>query len=91
MHPPKVKPTEVEVEGVAEEDNDDDDTVPPLLNRNKPDSDSDSDSDDDDDDITPTAEGSYIKSRGLRCTNRERIQPTYTKVNGETGQRYVKE
>jgi len=66
---------------VEEEETDDDVTLPALMDRDGPDSDSDSD-DEDDDDVAPAAEGSYMNSRGLRQTNRERKQPMYTKVTG---------
>ena len=57
------------------------------MDRDGPDSDSDSD-DADDDDIAPAAEGSYMNSRRLRRSNRERTQPMYTKVTG-TGKKYA--
>ena len=65
----------------------DDVTLPALMDRDGPDSNSDSD-DEDDDDIAPAAEGSYMNSRGLRRSNRERTQPMYTKVTG-TGKKYA--
>ena len=57
------------------------------MDRDGPDSDSDSD-DEDDNDIAPVAEGSYMNSRGLRWSNKEQIQPMYTKVTG-TGKKYA--
>ena len=83
--PPKVEPSDVEVEEVLEED-DDEISLLCWIGTNQ-DSDTDS-NDDDDDEVTPTAEGSCINSHGLRRTNRERTPPTYTKVTRETtGQR----
>ena len=72
---------------VEEEETDDDVSLPALMDRDGPDSDIDSD-DEDDDDVAPATEGSYMNSRGLRRSNRERKQPMYTKVTG-TGKRYA--